>query len=90
MSGTHDETEQLFDKALDVAETHLENALKESGELAPYVAVAMIEAAVNQAVDMTSAEDVVSMLRDLTAQIEADGDFDDDDDDDDDDEDDEN
>jgi len=40
--------------------------------LGPYVAVAMIEAAVNTAVDETSHEDVVDMLRDLANQIEED------------------
>jgi len=34
----------------------------------------MIEAAVNAAVDETSHEDVIDMLRDLAAQIEADAD----------------
>jgi len=64
--------EAMFDKALSVAEKHLENAIKEGGPLGPYVAVAMIEAAVNAAVEETSHEDVVDMLRDLAAQIEAD------------------
>jgi len=64
--------EQLFDKALDIAEKHLESAMKEGGPLSAYVAVAMIEVAVNQAVDETSHEDVVDMLRDLADQIEAD------------------
>jgi len=64
--------EAMFDKALSVAEKHLEKAIKEGGPLGPYVAVAMIEAAVNAAVEETSHEDVVDMLRDLAAQIEAD------------------
>jgi polyhydroxyalkanoate synthesis regulator protein len=64
--------EQLFDKALDVAEKHLEEAMKEGGALSSYVAIAMIEAAVNQAVEETSHEDVADMLRDLADQIEAD------------------
>ena len=42
--------EQLFDKALDIAEKHLEAAMKEAGPLSAYVSVAMIEVAVNQAV----------------------------------------
>lgn len=64
--------EQLFDKALDLAEKHLEAAMKEGGALSGYVAIAMIEAAVNQAVEETSHEDVADMLRDLADQIEAD------------------
>lgn len=73
MSNDSNQTaEALFDKALSVAEKHLEMAIKEGGPLGPYVAVAMIEAAVNAAVDETSHEDVVDMLRDLAAQIEAD------------------
>jgi len=64
--------EQLFDKALDLAEKHLEAAMKEGGPLSTYVAVAMIEVAVNQAVEETSHEDVADMLRDLADQIEAD------------------
>lgn len=71
--------EAMFDKALDIAEKHLEAAIAEGGVLGPYVAVAMIEAAVNAAVEETSHEDVVDMLRDLAAQIEADTDEDDDD-----------
>jgi hypothetical protein len=64
--------EAMFDKALDIAEKHLEAAMKEGGPLSSYVAVAMIEAAVNQAVEETSHEDVVDMLRDLASQIEQD------------------
>jgi hypothetical protein len=64
--------EQLFDKALDIAERHLEAAQKEAGPLSAYVAVAMIEVAVNQAVEETSHADVVDMLRDLANQIEED------------------
>ncbi len=64
--------EQLFDKALDIAEKHLEAAQKEAGSLSAYVAVAMIEVAVNQAVEETSHADVVDMLRDLANQIEED------------------
>jgi hypothetical protein len=64
----------LFDKALEVAEKHLDMAIKEGGALGPYVAIATIEAAVNRAVEETSHEDVVGMLRDLAQQIEADAD----------------
>lgn len=69
---TNQAAEAMFDKALGIAEKHLEKAIKEGGQLGPYVAVAMIEAAVNAAVEETSHEDVVDMLRDLAAQIEAD------------------
>ena len=62
--------EALFEQALATAEKHLEAAMKESTALSDYVAVAMIEAAVNQAVEATSAEDIVDMLRDLADQIE--------------------
>ena len=79
MSNDSNQTaEALFDKALSVAEKHLEEAIKEGGPLGAYVAVAMIEAAVNRAVDETSHEDVVDMLRDLASQIEQDADGDDD------------
>lgn len=69
---TNGPAEAMFDKALEIAEKHLGSAIKEGGPLGPYVAVAMIEAAVNQAVEETSHEDVIDMLRDLAAQIEAD------------------
>jgi hypothetical protein len=69
---TNQTAEAIFEKALSIAEKHLEQAVKEGGPLGPYVAVAMIEAAVNTAVDETSHEDVIDMLRDLAAQIEAD------------------
>ncbi|MFM2042469.1 MAG: hypothetical protein RLY86_1045 [Pseudomonadota bacterium] len=73
-TNTNSTAEQLFDKALDIAEKHLESAMKEAGPLSAYVSVAMIEVAVNQAVDETSHSDVVDMLRDLANQIEADAD----------------
>jgi hypothetical protein len=62
--------EAMFEKALDIAEKHLELAMNEGGPLSTYVAVAMIEVAVNQSVEETSHEDVIDMLRDLAAQIE--------------------
>lgn len=65
-------SDEMFDKALELAEKHLERAMQEGGNLAPYIAVAMIEAAVNAAVEETSHEDVVDMLRDLANQIEED------------------
>jgi microsomal dipeptidase-like Zn-dependent dipeptidase len=67
-------SDALFDKALDIAEKHLKRAIEEGGVIGPYVAVAMIEAAVNAAVDETSHEDVVDMLRDLASQVEEDAD----------------
>jgi hypothetical protein len=69
---TNSPAEAMFDKALDLAEKHLQAAMREGGPLSSYVAVAMIEAAVNQAVEETSHEDVVDMLRDLATQIEQD------------------
>lgn len=66
-------TEEMFEKALDIAEKHMDAALDEAGDdLSAYAAVAMIEVAVNQAVEMTSHEDVIDMVRDLLRQIEKD------------------
>ena len=62
--------EATFGTALMVAETHLNRAIAAGGELGPYVAMAMIEAAVNSAVDVTSHDDVVDMLRELANQVE--------------------
>jgi hypothetical protein len=64
--------EALFEKALEIADKHLDAAGTEAGPLADYVVVAMIEAAVNRAVDVAGHEDIVDMLRDLAAQIESD------------------
>jgi hypothetical protein len=73
MSDTNNSAaEQMFEKALNIAEKHLEAAQTEGGPLSAYVAIAMIEAAVNQAVEETSHMDIVDMLRDLADQIEAD------------------
>lgn len=69
---TDSTTEALFEKALDIAERHLDLAMQEGKALSAYVAVAMIEAAVNQAVEVTGHGDIADMLRDLAAQIEAD------------------
>lgn len=79
MTSDAEDSASVYEKALDIAEKHLDRALDEGGEIAPYVAVAMIEAAVNAAVDETSPEDIVEMLRDLIEQIEADTDSVDDD-----------
>ncbi len=64
--------EALFEKALEVADKHLIAAAAEAGPLADYVVVAMIEAAVNRAVDVAGHADIVDMLRDLATQIESD------------------
>lgn len=69
---TNQAAEAMFDKALGIAEKHLDRAVKEAGPLGPYVSVAMIEAAVKVAVEETSEEDVIDMLRDLADQIEED------------------
>lgn len=73
MSENDTTAEALFEKALAIAEKNLEAAMTEGGPLAAYVAVAMIEVAVNQAVEETTHQDVVDMLRDLATQIEEDG-----------------
>ena len=72
--------EALFEKALEIADKHLDAAASAAGPLADYVVVAMIEAAVNRAVDVAGHDDIVDMLRDLASQIEADGGADEDDD----------
>jgi hypothetical protein len=71
--------EAMFEKALDVAEKHLQNAVREGGALGPYVSIAMIEAAVNTAVEHASNADIADMLRDLAEQIENDADEEDED-----------
>jgi hypothetical protein len=68
------EAEAMFEKALGIAETSLDKAMETAGDLSDYVAVAMIEAAVNRAVELTSHADIVDMLRDLADQIEDDAD----------------
>ncbi len=70
MSESTDTAEALFDRALEIARRHLAAAQSEAGRLAPYVAAAMIEVAIDAAVDTQSHEDVVDMLRDLARQIE--------------------
>ena len=72
MTQDNESAEVLFDKALDVADRHLGEAIKEGGPLSDYVVVAMIEAAVNRAVEVAGHEDIVEMLRDLAQQIEED------------------
>ncbi len=67
-----DNAEALFERALKLAEKHMDSALTEAGSLAPYVAVAMIEASVNRGVEVAGHADISDMLRDLAAQIEED------------------
>ena len=69
---TQSPDEALYDKAAELAEKHLGLALREAGETEYLVAVMMIEAAVNAAVDLTSPSDIVSLLKDLVRQIEMD------------------
>ena len=69
---TSSPAEAMFDRALEIAEKHLDKAIAEGGPIAPYVAVAMIEAAVNQAVEQADGSDIADMLRDLAQQIEDD------------------
>jgi len=64
--------EAAYDKAAEIAERHLTSALGETGVPDYLIAVMMIEAAVNAAVDLTSAEDILKLLQDLTEQIAAD------------------
>lgn len=67
-----DATEEMFEQALTIAEKHLGMAMEEAGDIADYVAVAMIEVAVNQAIDAAGHEDMINVLRDLADQIEQD------------------
>ncbi len=62
----------VFEKALAIAEKHLKKAIEEGCVIGPYVAVAMIESAVNIAVDEVGHEDVIDMLRELANQVEED------------------
>lgn len=74
-------SEALFDKALALAESTLDKAASDAGEIGDYLTLAMIEAAVNRAVDIAGPEDIADMLRDLAEQIEN-GEMDEDEDDD--------
>jgi hypothetical protein len=67
----------LYDQAGEIADRHLTAALKEGGDNDYLVAVMMIESAVNAAVELTSAPDIVVLLKDLVIQVEADMDDDD-------------
>jgi hypothetical protein len=66
--------EALYDKAADIAEKHLEAALTEGNGVEYLVAVMMVEAAVNTAVELTSRDDIIRLLKDLVEQIESDTD----------------
>lgn len=72
-------SEEAFNKALEIAERHLAAARAEAADVAPYISIAMLEVAANEAVDDTSEDDVAAMLRDLADQIENGGDDDADD-----------
>ncbi|HVJ55785.1 MAG TPA: hypothetical protein VM689_25205 [Aliidongia sp.] len=64
--------DEMYDQAAEIAAKHLNAALDEGGPLENLVAIMMVEAAVNAAVDATSREDVVRLLEDLVSQIEDD------------------
>ena len=65
--------DKSYDKALALAEKHLETAIKSSGDLADYLPVAMIEAAVNQATDIADPAELADFLRELADTILGDG-----------------
>jgi hypothetical protein len=65
-------SDALYDKAADIAEKHLAAALEEADEIEYLVAVMMIEASVNMAVELTSRDDIIKLLKDLVVQIESD------------------
>lgn len=75
--------DKSYDKALSLAEKHLEAAIKSSGDLADYLPVAMIEAAVNQSAEIADPEELAEFLRELADDIlgddadDVDGDTDD-------------
>lgn len=61
--------DKSYDKALALAEKHLETAIKSSGDLADYLPVAMIEAAVNQSAEIADPEELAEFLRELADDI---------------------
>ena len=65
--------DKSYDKALALAEKHLETAMKSSGDLAVYLPVAMIEAAVNQSSDIADPAELADFLRELADSILGDG-----------------
>jgi hypothetical protein len=66
----------LYDKAAEIADRHLAAAIREGDDIDYLVAVMMIEAAVNAAVDLTSGSDIVVLLKDLVRQVEEDSEAD--------------
>ncbi|MGB8840582.1 MAG: hypothetical protein WCC64_05895 [Aliidongia sp.] len=68
----NDDMEAMYDKAADIAGKHLNAALDEGGPLEYLVAVMMVEASVNAAVEATSRDDIIRLLKDLIEQIESD------------------
>jgi hypothetical protein len=64
--------EAMYDQSADIAGKHLNAALDEGGPLEYLVAVMMVEASVNAAVEATSREDIIRLLKDLIEQIESD------------------
>lgn len=67
------EYDQLYDRALEISEKKMMEALNDAGkELAPFVAVTMIEAAVNEAADRLPLEDVAAMLQTILDQMQED------------------
>jgi hypothetical protein len=66
--------DKSYDKALSLAEKHLETAMKSSGDLADYLPVAMIEAAVNQSAENADDEELAEFLRELADTIIGDND----------------
>lgn len=66
--------DKSYDKALSLAEKHLETVMKSSGDLADYLPVAMIEAAVNQSAEIADPEELAEFLRELADDIIGDND----------------
>jgi hypothetical protein len=61
--------DKSYDKALALAEKHLETAMKSSGDLVEYLPVAMIEAAVNQSSELAEPEELADFLRELADNL---------------------
>jgi len=61
--------DKSYDKALSLAEKHLETAIKSGGDLAEYLAVAMIEAAVNQTSEIADPDELADFLRELADSL---------------------
>ena len=66
--------DKSYDKALSLAEKHLETAMKSSGDLADFLPVAMIEAAVNQSAEIADPEELADFLRELADDLLGDDD----------------